>query len=65
MSSQPKWRIMVVDDDDDMCTVIKAALSDSYEVVRARDGLDALQKLEIAEPDFVIMDMMMKVDERA
>src|SRR5690606_12425126 len=30
-----------------------------YEVVEARDGLDALEMLERAEPDFVVLDVMM------
>jgi DNA-binding response OmpR family regulator len=55
----PKWRILVVDDEDDIRSVVRAALSSKYEVVEARDGLDALQKLELAEPDFVVLDVMM------
>lgn len=38
---------------------MRAALSTKYEVIEARDGLDALQKLDLAEPDFVVLDVMM------
>ena len=55
----PKWRILIVDDEDDIRSVVRAALSTKYEVVEARDGLDALQKLDLAEPDFVVLDVMM------
>ena len=59
MAAEPKRRIMVVDDDADIRMIIEAALSDKYEVTHAHDGLDALQKLEIHEPDFIIMDLVM------
>lgn len=55
----PKWRILIVDDEEDIRTIIKGALAAHYEVVEAQDGLDALEKLETAEPDFVILDVMM------
>jgi len=55
----PKWRILIVDDEDDIRSIVRAALSAKYEVVEARDGLEALEKLDLAEPDFVILDVMM------
>ncbi|MBN1868167.1 response regulator [Candidatus Sumerlaeota bacterium] len=56
---QTKYRIMVVDDDVDMRGLMTAALSPKYEVVQAHDGLDALQKIEHYEPDFIIIDIVM------
>jgi DNA-binding response OmpR family regulator len=58
-SQQTKYRIMVVDDDADMRGLMVAALSPKYEVVQAHDGLDALQKIEHFEPDFIIVDIVM------
>ncbi len=55
----PNWRILIVDDEDDIRSIVRAALSTRYEVVEARDGLEALQKLDLAEPDFVVLDVMM------
>jgi len=54
-----KFRILVVDDEEDVRTVLRLALATKYEVVEAHDGLDALEKLERAEPDFVVLDIMM------
>ena len=59
MGTESRYRIMVVDDDPDVRQVIAETLKDKYEVVMAHDGLDALEKLEKYEPDFVIMDMLM------
>ena len=54
-----KWRVMVVDDEEDVRRIISAALKPKYEVVEAHDGLDGLEKLERYEPDFIILDVMM------
>ena len=54
-----KWRIMVVDDEEDIRQLLSATLSSEHEVVTAHDGLDALEKLKRYEPDFIIMDVMM------
>lgn len=54
-----KWRILIVDDEEDVRTVLRATLSDDYEIVEAHDGLDALEKVDRYEPDFVLMDVMM------
>ena len=54
-----KWRILIVDDEEDVRTVLRATLCDDYEVVEAHDGLDALEKVDRYEPDFVLMDVMM------
>lgn len=53
------WRIMVVDDEPDVRTIVSATLKSKYEVVEAFDGLDALEKLDRYEPDFVVIDVMM------
>ncbi|MCL5270561.1 MAG: response regulator, partial [bacterium] len=54
-----KYRVMIVDDDDDTRKMLALALQPRYEVVEAGDGLDALSKLETHEPDFAIIDIMM------
>lgn len=54
-----QWRILVVDDEPDVRLIIRTTLEPKYEVVEAHDGLDALEKIERYEPDFVLMDVMM------
>lgn len=53
------YRIMIVDDEEGILDLISQTLSMKYEVVQATNGLDALEKLERAQPDFIILDVMM------
>jgi CheY-like chemotaxis protein len=53
-------RVLVVDDDDGLRAVIEAALLDEgYEVLVARDGLEALARIEQRPPRLVLLDWMM------
>jgi len=54
-----KYRVMIVDDEEDMRTILKVALSQKYEVFEATNGLDAMLKLEKYQPDVAVVDMMM------
>ncbi len=54
-----KYRIMVVDDDPDIRLTIAETLKAKYEVVLAKSGEDALDKIEDYEPDFIILDLKM------
>lgn len=53
-------RLLVVDDEERIRTILAAVLrNEGYEVVTARDGLDALAKVDAYEPDVVIVDLQM------
>ena len=53
-------KILVVDDDPDILEAINLILeARGYQVVIARDGIDALNKLKEEKPDLMIMDLMM------
>ena len=53
-------RVLVVDDEPDICTVLGLALeADGFEVSRAGDARSALVELERNPPDVVILDIMM------
>jgi type IV pilus assembly protein PilB len=55
-------RVLVVDDDADIRTVVSATLRRlevPVEVAEAVDGLDALDKVRAAAPDLVVLDVMM------
>ncbi|HEY0590530.1 MAG TPA: response regulator [Thermoanaerobaculia bacterium] len=53
-------RALVVDDDEPIRTMITRVLArDGYDVESARDGKEAIEKLEADAYDFVILDLMM------
>jgi DNA-binding response OmpR family regulator len=53
-------RVLVVDDEPDICSVLALALdADGFEVSKAGDARTALAELEMAPPDVVILDIMM------
>jgi CheY-like chemotaxis protein len=55
-------RVLVVDDDPTARSVVGGLLAqENLEVVTAEHGLQALQRLEEAPPDLVILDLMMPV----
>jgi putative two-component system response regulator len=58
MKSKPK--ILVVDDEDRNLRLIEAMLIPlGYEVVLARDGIEALDKVRKIQPDVILLDVMM------
>ena len=53
-------RILVVDDDPNLLIPLADQLrADGFEVSTARDGVEALRRLEVAWPDILVIDMMM------
>ena len=55
-------RVLVVDDDPDILDALSEILEvEGYDVQRARNGREALQRLEQAMPDLVLLDLMMPV----
>jgi len=53
-------RILVVDDDRDICRSIEVVLRlEGYDVRIAHEGEDALEQATRAQPDLVLLDMMM------
>ncbi|MEH3114501.1 response regulator transcription factor [Pedobacter terrae] len=53
-------RVLIAEDDELMLKIVEFRLKkDGHEVILARDGNDALQKVEDYEPDLIISDVMM------
>ena len=53
-------KIMVVDDEPDILLTVGQMLELSgYEVIRAKDGDECLEKLKTITPDLVLLDLMM------
>ena len=59
MSTDSK-SILVVDDNEDIRSLLSLVLQrEGYEVVLASDGTEALDKIKIAKPDLILLDVMM------
>ncbi|MCX7696789.1 MAG: response regulator [Bacteroidales bacterium] len=57
---ETKKKILVVDDDMDVITMVKAILEkENYVVVSAMNKKEGLEKLRKEKPDLVILDVMM------
>ena len=55
-----KKRILVVDDEEDLVTVLKTRLSNAgYEVLENYDGRSALATAEKARPDLILLDVIL------
>ena len=53
-------KILVVDDDPDILDALTMILeSKGYQVITARDGIEALAKLEAEMPNLMILDLLM------
>ena len=54
--------VLVVDDDPDILEAICDILgTESYRVSRARNGLEALERVDAERPDVILLDLMMPV----
>ena len=58
MNNTSKYRILVVDDDEDIVQTIKGNLElDGYEVLTALDGRSCLELARAQRPDLIILDL--------
>ena len=51
--------LLVVEDNKDLCNMLRLQLEDSYNVYTACDGADGLKKIHLYHPDIVVTDQMM------
>src|SRR5665811_829248 len=60
MIEPTRRRILLVDDDPNLLVVLAEQLrDDGFEVATARDGQEALHRLDAGWPDLVLLDLMM------
>lgn len=54
------YKLLVVDDNKDVVETLQRRLTkEGYEVSSAYDGEDALRKVKEADPDIILLDLMM------
>ena len=59
---EPKQRLLLVDDDEDLRASLAEALEEAgYLVIQAGNGQDALELLERERPSLVLLDLLMPV----
>jgi DNA-binding NtrC family response regulator len=58
-SSMSKRTLLVVDDEPDMLDCVAEVLGEHFELSLAHDGVEALQKLQEASFDAVVLDLKM------
>ncbi len=59
-----KQKILVVDDDTDIIETIQYSLEqEDFEVVSANNGWEGLGAVRIVQPDLVILDAMMPLED--
>lgn len=58
--SARRQTILIVEDDEDLRRLFRTALSlAGYDVVEAGDGLEALQRIDSAPPDLIVLDLVL------
>ncbi len=51
--------LLVVEDNKDLCNLLKLQLEDKYKVYIAENGVEGLKKVNLYHPDIVVTDQMM------
>ena len=58
--SATKWRILIVDDEADLVSVLRMGLEiEGFVVVSASDGEEGLRRAREDRPDLVVLDLML------
>jgi DNA-binding response OmpR family regulator len=59
VAAHGRKRLLIVDDDESLLTLVRILLSDSYEVETALDGRTALDQAVASPPDLIVLDLRM------
>ncbi|MBI4384185.1 MAG: response regulator [Nitrospinae bacterium] len=60
MTTDPgRAKILVVDDETEVCSLLREFFQDRYDVETAHDGAEALRKIGVFRPDCVLLDIRM------
>jgi PAS domain S-box-containing protein len=59
--TEKKATVLLVDDNADMLSYVRQLLDPQFEVITAKHGKQALEKMEFGLPDLIVSDIMMPV----
>ncbi len=59
MIATDRYRVLAVDDNEDVLELIRTALGEEYDVVTLSNPVDVYEILDVYEPDLLILDVMM------
>lgn len=54
-----RWRVLVVDDDQDVLDLIRLKLADTYDILCIAKATEVSQAVDVFEPDLIILDIML------
>ena len=61
-SNNKKWRVLIVDDEEDIIELLEYHLSNNgFDVFKAYNGKEAIEVAHKTKPDLIILDIMMPV----
>src|SRR4030042_4819508 len=55
----PQKKVLITDDSNIFRSLVEAALGKNYEILQAKDGVEALETAKAEIPDIIIMDLVM------
>ena len=55
----PLKKVLITDDSNIFRSLVEAALGKNYEILQAKDGVEACEKAKDQIPDIIIMDLVM------
>jgi len=59
MQKEPRYTILIVDDEVSILTMLNRILSDEYDIITAKSGIEALRLAEEARPDLILLDILL------
>lgn len=59
MIATDRYRVLAVDDSEDVLELIRVSLQGEYDVVTLSDPVDLYEVMDVFEPDLLILDIMM------
>lgn len=55
------YKMLIIEDDDDMRTMLHSIFMNSYKIIEAKNGSEGFEKAKAEQPDIIISDVMMPV----